>query len=161
MKKFNYDLKKAIEAQPGTSISYGSEVRPLSQLDTLLHNHKNYERFRHNTLNGISYPLEDIDDETRANQNNELLAHGNHKSALEEEAIPHVNKAVMTDVLRGFSIIMTPQCAARIKGAEFYPMSLQHQMTINEKGEAIPKKRVTHDLSNNRQLWDSQSTSES
>ena len=151
MKKFNYDLKKAIEAQPGTTVSPGSEVRPPSQLDVLLHNHKNYERFRHNTLNGISYPLEDIDDETRIGQNNELLAHGNHKSALEEEAIPHVNKAVKTDVLRGFSIILTPECAARIKGAEFYPMSLQHQMTINEKGEAIPKKRVTHDLSYNKE----------
>ena len=45
MKKYDYDLKKAIDDQPGTIISYGSEIRPLAQLDVLLHNHRNYSRF--------------------------------------------------------------------------------------------------------------------
>ena len=65
LKKFDYDLKKAIEAQPETIISYGSEIRPFTQLDVLLHNHRYYSRFRANTLNGISYPIDDIDEETR------------------------------------------------------------------------------------------------
>ena len=38
----------------------------------------------------------------------------------------------------------------KIKEAEIYPLGLQHQHIINERGEIIPKKRVTHDLSNNR-----------
>ena len=39
LKKYDYDIAKAIEAQPNTIVSYGSEVRPMEQLDVLLHNH--------------------------------------------------------------------------------------------------------------------------
>ena len=44
LRKYDYDLKKAIEAQPGTTISYGSEIRPLVQLDVLLHNRQQSRR---------------------------------------------------------------------------------------------------------------------
>ena len=54
------------------------------------------------------------------------------------------------DVVRGFGFILTRKCVERLKQAEIYPLGLQHQMTINERGEHIPKKRVCHDLSNNR-----------
>ena len=72
---------------------------------------------------------------------------GNHKSTRSKEADRLVTKAMTTDVERGYGIIMTMKCAARIKEAEIYPLGLQHQHTINERGEIIPKKRVTHDLS--------------
>ena len=79
------------------------------------------------------------------------LQKGNHKSTdLHKDDRPNVTKAMHTDVTRGFGIIMTPQCAAKIKQAEIYPLGLQHQTTINDRGEIIPKKRVCHDLSNNR-----------
>lgn len=57
-----------------------------------------------------------------------------------------------TDVARGFGFIITKSCAAKLKGAEIYPISLQHQWTINEEGKSIPKKRVCHDQSNNKKL---------
>ena len=143
-------MKKAIEAQPETIISYGSEIRPFTQLDVLLHNHRYYSRFRANTLNGISYPIDDINEETRKRLVDEQLNKGNHKSTRSKEADRLVTKAMTTDVERGYGIIMTMKCAARIKEAEIYPLGLQHQHTINERGKIIPKKRVTHDLSNNR-----------
>ena len=39
LKKYDYDFTKAIEAQSGTTASYGSKVRPMEQLKILLHNH--------------------------------------------------------------------------------------------------------------------------
>lgn len=147
MKRFNYDLDKVIEAQPGTTTSYGSEVRPMRQLEVLLHNHRNFERFRDNMTNGISYPIRQLDEDTRVKLLHQQLNRGNHKSALKKSDRHYVTKAMETDVKRGFGIIMTRKCAERIKGAEAYPLGLQHQMTINEKGEPIPKKRVCHDLS--------------
>ena len=150
LEKHGYDLEKAFAAQQDTIVTYGSEVRPTTQLEPLLHNHPNFERFKSNMTHGISCPLNDIPEETRIEEMQKTIKHGNHKSALEKEAIPHVSKAMQTDVVRGFGIIMTPDCAAKLKDAEIYPLGLQHQLTINEFGETIPKKRVCHDLSNNR-----------
>ena len=150
LKKHDYDLEKAINSQPGTTVTYGSEIRPFEQLDVLLHNHKNYLRFRENSINGISYPITELDENTRINMVESQAKKGNHKSTDTKEAKVLVTKAMETDVKRGFGIIMTKQCAMKIKGAEIYPLGLQHQQTINERGEIIPKKRVTHDLSNNR-----------
>lgn len=59
-------------------------------------------------------------------------------------------KAIKSDITRGFGILMNPDCAQKLKDAEIYPMGLQHQWSINEKGETIPKKRVSHDLSNKK-----------
>ena len=98
--KFDYDMTKAIEAQPGSFISYGSEVRPTNQLDTLLHNHPNFPRFKNNMIKGISYPLEEISEKTRIEMLNKQLKKGNHKST--EEAKENVTKAMKTDVVRGF-----------------------------------------------------------
>mmetsp|Transcript_14767 Transcript_14767/g.31868 ORF Transcript_14767/g.31868 Transcript_14767/m.31868 type:complete len:268 (+) Transcript_14767:27-830(+) len=54
------------------------------------------------------------------------------------------------DVKLGYGIPITTDCAAQLKYAEIYPVGLQHQTTIDARGASIPKKRVTHDLSNNR-----------
>ena len=54
------------------------------------------------------------------------------------------------DVSLGYAIPITEECLLKLKHAELYPCGLQHQMTVNEQGEIIPKKRVTHDLSNRK-----------
>jgi len=148
LKAHQYDLEKALESQPGTSFSIGSEVRPLHQLEILLHHHKNFSRFATNITKGISYPIKPLDEDTRLELLEKQLKKGNHKSALEDEAKPYVTKAIQTDVIRGFGLIITKECASKITEAEIYPMSLQHQTTIDEQGNQIPKKRVCHDLSN-------------
>ena len=63
MKKYNYDLERAIVEQPNTIISYGSEVRPIHQLEVLLHHHPNFARFSHNMTHGISYPIKELDED--------------------------------------------------------------------------------------------------
>jgi LysM repeat protein len=150
MKKYNYDLERAIMEQPNTIISYGSEVRPIQQLEVLLHHHPNFTRFSHNMTHGISYPIKELDEDMRIRLLKQQLEKGNHKSTNNKEDKIHVTKAMETDVTRGFGLILTRTCVERIKQAEIYPLGLQHQMTINERGEHIPKKRVCHDLSNNR-----------
>lgn len=150
IEEHQYDLEKTLDNQQGTSFSMGSEVRPQQQLEILLHHHKNFSRFAMNNKEGISYPFKPLDEETRLELLQKQLKKGNHKSALEKEAKPYVTKAISTDVVRGFGIIMTTDCASKIKGAEAYPMSLQHQTTIDEQGNQIPKKRVCHDLSSNK-----------
>ncbi|KAL7550132.1 hypothetical protein ACHAWF_013372 [Thalassiosira exigua] len=38
----------------------------------------------------------------------------------------------------------------KLKGGKHYPLGLQLQITIDKNGKKIPKKLVTHDLSNQR-----------
>ena len=54
------------------------------------------------------------------------------------------------DVELGYGIPISIDCIKRMPGAQVYPIGYQNQLTIDEKGNVIPKKRVTHDLSFNR-----------
>ena len=94
----------------------------------------------------ISYPIKYLDEDTRLRLLKQQLEKGNHKSANNKNDKIHVTKSIKTDVVRGFGFIFTQKCAERLKQAEIYPLGLQHQMTINKRGEHIPKKRVCHYL---------------
>ena len=150
LEEVGYDLGAFIDKHPGSTISYGSELRPLSQIEPLLQHHPSYEHFKRNMLEGIDYPLEEISDEARRVILDKSIAPRNHKSALKEEERPHVSKLMTEDVELGYGIPLTVDCIRNLPGAEVYPIGVQNQLTINEKGEVIPKKRVTHNLSFNR-----------
>jgi hypothetical protein len=141
------DFTKAIQNQTKfTTLSMGSELHPIAQLDSLLSHHPNYKQFRHNTINGIDYPTPDLDEETRIKDLMEQIKRGNHKSALEPEALEHISKAMKSDVQLSYLLPRSIDFIKRLKDAEVYPVGLQHQQTINEQGEIIPKKRISHNL---------------
>ena len=146
----DYDLEKAISAFPGSTVTPGSELRPFLQLDQLLSHHPHFERFKTNSTVGIDYEITELSENERIKELRDQLERGNHKSALTKEAEPIVNKLMQEDVSLGYAIPITKDCLLKLKHAELYPCGLQHQMTVNEAGEVIPKKRVTHDLSNRK-----------
>jgi hypothetical protein len=150
LEEVGYDLGKFIDQHPGSTISYGSELRPLDQLEPLLFHHHSYEHFKSNYINGIDYPIEPLDEEDRSAMLEKSIERGNHKSALSDEERPHVTKLMSQDVELGYGIPLTVDCISKIQGAEVYPVGCQNQQTIDEIGNVIPKKRVTHDLSFNR-----------
>ncbi|EJK57340.1 hypothetical protein THAOC_22625 [Thalassiosira oceanica] len=105
---------------------------------------------------GIQYPFEkQIDEKTRQSQLKANMERGNHKSALKEDERQHVTKLMRTDVENGYAVPITAEGVRRLKDAEVYPVGLQDQNTIDERGNVIPKKRVTHDLSHNRKTGES------
>jgi hypothetical protein len=57
---------------------------------------------------------------------------------------------MLSDIELGYSIPITVDCIRKLKHAEVYPIGLQHQQTIDETGAIIPKKRISHDLSNRK-----------
>ena len=144
------DLQNVISTNPGAIISFGSEIRPIEHLDQLLQHHPNYDHLQRNITRGVHYPIQDLDEQTRQDELQKQLTKGNHKSALIPEGRKHVDKLMHEDVKLGYGIPITTDCAAKLKHAEIYPVGLQHQTTIDARGASIPKKRVTHDLSNNR-----------
>ena len=65
LEEVGYDLGHFINQHPGSTISYGSELRPISQLEPLLHHHPTFQRFKYNHLNRIDYPIEEIEETER------------------------------------------------------------------------------------------------
>ena len=60
---YGFDLEEFIKHHPGSTVSYGSELRPLDQLQPLLQFHPSYEHFEHNHIHGIYYPINNVSDE--------------------------------------------------------------------------------------------------
>ena len=131
-------------------MSYGSELRPLDQIGPLLTHHPSFERFKRNHAHGIDYPLEPLPEEERIAMLQNTIERGKHKSALSEEERPHVTKLMVHNIELGYGIPLTVESINKIPGAVVYPVGCQNQLTIDENGNVIPKKRVTHDLSHNR-----------
>ncbi|EJK63975.1 hypothetical protein THAOC_15339, partial [Thalassiosira oceanica] len=156
LESVDFDLAKLIESNPGTTISYGSELRPWDQLFPLLRHHDDWNSFEEDLMNGIDYPFkEEIDEAERKRMLEANIARGNHKSALNPEDRHHVTKLMRSDVDLGYAIPVTIDCVRNLKEAEVYPIGLQSQLTIDAEGNVIPKKRATHDLSHNRTTGES------
>ena len=88
----NYSLGKFIDQHPGSTMSYGSELRPLEQLEPLLTHHPSLERFKRNHTYRIDYSLGPIPEEARLTKLENSIERGNHKSALLEKERPQVTK---------------------------------------------------------------------
>ena len=88
----------------------GSELRPVSQLELLLHHHPDKRHILNSAINGVDYPITDLPEEKRKELVEQKLQKGNHKSALTKEAIPIVSKLMEKDVNAAFAIIVTIDC---------------------------------------------------
>jgi hypothetical protein len=149
---FDFDLGKAIEAQGFSHLSMGSELRPLDQLLQLFAHHPFRQEIADIASQGVDYPADDLPEETRIDLVEAQLAKGNQDSALEPEALPLVTKQVIDDVEKGYAIPVSIDCLRKLKDGEVYPLGIAHQLSINELGEIVPKKRLTHNLSNKKNL---------
>ena len=107
MEEIGYNLGKFINQNPGSTISYGSELRPLNQLEPLLVHHQSYDRFKSNHINGIDYPLEPLDNKARNSMLAKSIERKNHKSALSDKERPHVTKLMEQDLELGYGIPLT------------------------------------------------------
>ena len=67
-----------------------------------------------------------------------------------KDARAHVAKAIESHIELGYGIPISVSGIYKLKDAKVYPLGLQTQQTINEAGQSIPKKRLTHNLSHNR-----------
>ncbi len=130
MSLVNTSLLKAAECHPAkfidlhldSSISYGSKLHPVSQLDLQLVHHPIYNRFQAKILEGIDYLLNLITEDVCRDMLVKLIKCGNKKSALDDNQCPHVTKLMTQDVERRYGIPISVECLKDILGAEVYPI---------------------------------------
>jgi hypothetical protein len=79
MKRFNYNIEKALEAQQNSPLGYGSEFRMAATLAPLLGLHPNWDCFKILLKEGSDLHFEQLDEEKRKDDVKEALTFGNHK----------------------------------------------------------------------------------
>ena len=145
LRKADFSLEKALNEEQHSQLGYGSEFRPVKILEPLLYCHPLWPRLVDQFKNGVSYPLEDLDDEERLKDLVEALQFGNHKGVDENEDL--FEEMMNTDVIHGYSLVIPREKSRELIGALISPMNIVEQSTINEFGEIVPKKRLTHNQS--------------
>ena len=146
LEQHDYNLEKTLAAvSPGTQLESGSEFRPVPDLEPILMHHPLWQRAKTILTQGCTVQLTPIDKTTEKEDISRGLERGNHKGALNQpkELITLVHK----DVIHGYALPIEKEAASKIEGGAWAPLNIQEQWSINEKGECIIKKRLTHDQS--------------
>jgi hypothetical protein len=151
--QFNTDLLKdnklsldrlLLEHQHAT-LGFGSEFRPLEQLETILGQHPNFDFFSDVLSNGMAYHFtEELSEDDRQAEVAAMLERGNHKSA--EADSDEVGKSLTKDVLHGFSLPVSPDIVPLLAGAMVQPAGVVKQFSLREDGARSLKRRLTQDL---------------
>ncbi|KAI2505007.1 hypothetical protein MHU86_9450 [Fragilaria crotonensis] len=147
LRRYALDLGAAVDAQPFSAVTPGSEFRSAALLAPLLSAHPLWSRFQERISDGADFPLREISDADRLADVRDNLARGNHKSARGHEA--KLISMLKEEVERGWQLPLPREAALELEGCEVAPLGMVAQTSIDEKGQTIEKLRLTHDQSFN------------
>ena len=140
----DFNLENILNSEPNIT-SYGSEFKPVPELEPLLHLHPRWSEMKKKLLEGATFPVIKLDDETRLQDIEAMKIRGNHKSAQIHEK--YLADAFKKEVEKGWILILPDEEASNIPGLEIAPMGVADQLGISATGQFVSKLRVTHDLS--------------
>jgi len=145
LEEFDFDLEKSILSMHPSPISFGSEFKSSRDLEELLQQHPHWPHIKDVLDKGTSFPLLPISEEDRTKDLDYHLGRGNHKSAskLKEMLDPLISE----EIQRGFALPLPLDLIHKISKASLAPQGCHKQEGIDEKGNKIPKYRMTHDQS--------------
>ena len=158
LRRYSLDLGAALRAQPFSALTPGSEFRSTTSLAPFLSMHPLWPHFQERISEGAAFPLRAIADSDRLADVSANLARGNHKSALGHET--KLISMLKDEVERGWQLPLPREAALEIKDCEVAPLGMVVQSTIDEKGQAKEKFRLTHDQSFNPGRTDGRSVND-
>ncbi len=97
LKKYDFDLEKAINAQKSSLLGYGSEFRPSQTLRRIFKHHPLWERMERLLIVGSKWPLTEISKSDRIADLTNALQFRNHKGASQK---PDLLKKLILDYIR-------------------------------------------------------------
>ncbi len=137
------NLGKAIDANNNSQLSYGSEFRKATVLEPLMRHHPLWNDLKSQLTNGINYPIENLSADLRKKDVEAALEYGNHKGVGKNQEF--FTSAMKNEVENGWQLIIPRDKIIQIPNAILAPMNVVNQSSIDEKGNVIPKQRLTHD----------------
>jgi hypothetical protein len=145
LRHHKFDLGRVIQSHHPSQISFGSEFKSSSDLEELLRDHPLWPKLKDILEKGATFPLQEVSDETRSEDIQFHLDRGNHKSSIKFKSAMDTN--ISEDIIQGFALPLPISVIYEIPDASLAPLGCHKQETINERGEKIPKFRMTHDQS--------------
>jgi hypothetical protein len=143
---FGYDLKRVIDDNAGSTISFGSEFRSADQLRPLLSRHPLFDAMDKFIYHGMPYIFSrELTAEESLMELTASIARGNHKSATDE--LEQVKKLISKDFTHGFSVPFPTSTVTLLPSPVVTPLGLAKQWTLDNKGDRVPKFRMKQDLS--------------
>jgi hypothetical protein len=145
LKKYDFDLGKALEAQQSSSLGYGKEFKPPAVLKEVFGLHPLWKRMEAILTNGSKWPVTKISKDKQQQDLLDALDFKNHKGASAKPEL--LKKLIAKDVKYGYSLPIPLEHVTSILGLAMAPMNIMAQNTINELGRIFPKDQLTHDQS--------------
>jgi hypothetical protein len=145
LRKYDFDLGKALNAQQSSSLGYVKEFKPSAVLEDIFGLHPLWPRMKSILENGSKWPVTNISNDERQKDIQDALAFGNHKGATAKPEI--LKKLIAKDVKYGYSLPIPLDHVTSIPGLVMAAMNIMAQNTIDEFGRIVPKDRLTHDQS--------------
>jgi hypothetical protein len=133
-----FDFGSFLKQRSSTTVKYGSEFCPISQLALILGRHPNFPKLCKILQTGMDYRFAStILEEDRRKEASAMVIWGNHKSA--ESRTKQVQNALSKDVLHGFLMPISATLIPSIPGAMVQPLGMAKQLALTKSGERVPK----------------------
>ena len=147
LKKLCYNYSKLIAAYSNSTISPGSEFRKPALLEILFHKYADWKFVKAIISDGADYPINHdiVDEEAQKFDLLHMIERGNHKSTLTAENKKEVQTVLEKETSRGWQFLILTSTILKIPGAMYIPIGITEQITVNQSGEYVPKKRWIHD----------------
>jgi hypothetical protein len=145
MRKYGGRLSELLEAQQDLMVGYRLEFRDVNTLSNIFQRHLNWMRMSQILTNGLEWPLEPLNEDSRLADVRKALIFGNHKGALMQlDLLLHL---MLKDIHFGYCLPLPLAKAKKTPDILIAPMNIQQQNTINKFGRIIPKDCRTHNQS--------------
>jgi hypothetical protein len=117
----HYDITRFLAKHQDSTLAFGSEFRPLEQLQTILGGHPTFPFYKDVLAQGIPFHFcQKLSEDQRLDKLDKMAARGNHKSAQNNEA--KVKGLLRKNVLHGFLLPVDPANVGKLKGAMVQPV---------------------------------------
>ena len=144
--KSDLDLEKFLAKNQETTLNFGSEFRPIGDLEKILGAHPNFTFFSGVLAYGMDYRFkEEISEDQRIEEVVAMTKRGNHKSVQEDSEA--VAELLAKDVRQGFSLPVSPDLIPKLANAMVQPAGVVKQFSLQSDGSRSLKRRLTQDLS--------------
>jgi len=147
LRGYDMNLEVALQAQPYSSLSIGSEFHPTDILKPMCGIHPLWPRVEQWLQTGVDYPLEPILEGDWLTDLHANFECGNHQLATYN--FDWLVSMLTEEVQQGWQLILPQQVALELWNAVLALLGLVDQDSINEFGEIIPKWHMIHNQSFN------------
>jgi hypothetical protein len=104
LKKYDFDLEKAINAHKSSPLGYGSEFRPPQTLRRIFKHHPLWERMERLLIEGSKWPLMEISKSNRTADLTNALQFGIYKGAFQKPDL--LKKLILDDIRYGYGLVI-------------------------------------------------------